>query len=57
VDWGRGTTILAPNFLHHFDPDANVALLEKVRGALGPGGRAFAVAASRARRWRRGGTR
>ncbi len=57
MDWGRGTTILAPNCLHHFDPDANVALLEKVRGALGPGGRAFAVAASRARRWRRGGTR
>jgi len=44
MDWGQGyDLILLPNFLHHFDPDANVGLLAKVRRALAPGGRAFAV--------------
>jgi SAM-dependent methyltransferase len=44
VDWGDGyDLILLPNFLHHFDPEACTGLLEKVRRALAPDGRAFAV--------------
>jgi SAM-dependent methyltransferase len=44
VDWGDGyDLILLPNFLHHFDPEACTGLLKKVRRALAPGGRAFAV--------------
>jgi 2-polyprenyl-3-methyl-5-hydroxy-6-metoxy-1,4-benzoquinol methylase len=40
VDYGTGfDLVLVPNFLHHFDADANVALLRKVRTALKPGGR------------------
>ena len=35
--------ILLPNFLHHFGPEACTGLLKKVRRALAPGGRAFAV--------------
>jgi SAM-dependent methyltransferase len=30
--------VLLPNFLHHFDFDANVTLLKRVRAALKPGG-------------------
>jgi hypothetical protein len=44
VDWGDGyDLILLPNFLHHFDPGVCTSLLAKVRRALAPGGRAFAV--------------
>jgi ubiquinone/menaquinone biosynthesis C-methylase UbiE len=40
VDYGTGfDVVLLPNFLHHFDPDTNVTLLEKVKAALKPGGR------------------
>lgn len=35
--------VLLTNFLHHFDPPTNEALLRRVRGALAPGGRAVAV--------------
>ncbi len=44
LDWGDGYhLILLPNFLHHFDAQACTSLLAKVRRALAPGGRAFAV--------------
>src|SRR3954468_19453951 len=40
VDFGTGyDVVLLTNFLHHFDEATNVALLEKVRGALADGGR------------------
>lgn len=43
VDWGDGyDLILLPNFLHHFDADACVGLLRKVRASLAPGGRVLA---------------
>ncbi len=39
VDFGAGyDLVLLPNFLHHFDPPTNVALLKKVRAAMKPGG-------------------
>ncbi len=44
VDFGSGyDLILLPNFLHHFDPPTNVKLLQKVRAALAPGGRAAII--------------
>jgi precorrin-6B methylase 2 len=44
VDWGDGyDLILLPNFLHHFDQETCTELLKKVRRALAPRGRAFAV--------------
>jgi SAM-dependent methyltransferase len=39
VDYGSGyNAVLLTNFLHHFDPEENVALLKKVHAALNPGG-------------------
>jgi SAM-dependent methyltransferase len=39
VDYGHGyDLVLLPNFLHHFDPAANVKLLKKIRAAMKPGG-------------------
>jgi hypothetical protein len=44
VDWGGGyDLILLPNFLHHFDHEACVALLRKARASLAPEGRVLAV--------------
>jgi hypothetical protein len=44
VDWGKGfDLVLLPNFLHHFDHDACVALLRRVRASLAEGGRTLAV--------------
>jgi SAM-dependent methyltransferase len=44
VDFGAGyDLILLPNFLHHFDPPANVRLLKTVRAALKPGGKVATV--------------
>jgi ubiquinone/menaquinone biosynthesis C-methylase UbiE len=40
VDLGGGyDIILIPNLLHHFDEQANVILLKRMRAALKPGGR------------------
>ncbi len=36
---GPNDAVLLTNFLHHFDKPTCVSLLEKVHGALGPGGR------------------
>lgn len=39
VDFGSGyDLVMLPNFLHHFDPPTNVALLKKARAAMKPGG-------------------
>ena len=39
VDLGGGyDLVLVPNFLHHFDPPTNIALLSKLRKAMAPGG-------------------
>jgi ubiquinone/menaquinone biosynthesis C-methylase UbiE len=39
VDFGGGyDLVLLANFLHHFDPPANVKLLKKIRAAMNPGG-------------------
>jgi 2-polyprenyl-3-methyl-5-hydroxy-6-metoxy-1,4-benzoquinol methylase len=35
--------VLLPNFLHHFDYDANVGILKKAKAALKPGGHAAVV--------------
>jgi hypothetical protein len=44
VDWGTGfDLVLLPSFLHHFDHDACVAVLRRVRASLAPGGRTLAV--------------
>jgi SAM-dependent methyltransferase len=44
VDFGAGhALVLLTNFLHHFSPEANEALLRRVLAALSPGGRAVAV--------------
>lgn len=44
VDWGAGyDLVLLPNFLHHFDHEACVAVLRRVRASLAPGGRTLAV--------------
>jgi 2-polyprenyl-3-methyl-5-hydroxy-6-metoxy-1,4-benzoquinol methylase len=41
VDFGHGyDVVLLTNFLHHFDPPANEALLKKALAALNPGGQA-----------------
>jgi ubiquinone/menaquinone biosynthesis C-methylase UbiE len=44
VEWGRDyDLVMLPNFLHHFDMDGCVALLNKARSSLKPGGRLIAV--------------
>jgi ubiquinone/menaquinone biosynthesis C-methylase UbiE len=44
VDYGTGyDLILLTNFLHHFDPATNEALLRKVHAALADGGRAVTL--------------
>ena len=44
VDLGTDFDIvLLTNFLHHFDEPTNLALLQKLRAALKPGGRVFTV--------------
>jgi ubiquinone/menaquinone biosynthesis C-methylase UbiE len=44
VDYGTGyDLILLTNFLHHFDPPTNEALLRKVHAALAEGGRAVTL--------------
>ncbi|HEY3040276.1 MAG TPA: class I SAM-dependent methyltransferase [Pyrinomonadaceae bacterium] len=44
VDYGTGyDLILLTNFLHHFDPPTNEALLRKVHAALAEGGRAITL--------------
>jgi ubiquinone/menaquinone biosynthesis C-methylase UbiE len=44
VDYqGPYDVVLLTNFLHHFDHSTCVALLRKVRSALGPGGRAVTL--------------
>lgn len=44
VDYGEGyDLILLTNFLHHFDPPTNEALLRKVHAALADGGRAVTL--------------
>jgi ubiquinone/menaquinone biosynthesis C-methylase UbiE len=40
VELGSGyDLVLLPNFLHHFNPATNVALLKRIRAAMNPGGR------------------
>lgn len=44
VDMGHDyDLVLVPNFIHHFDPHTNEALLRKVHAALKPGGRVAVV--------------
>jgi SAM-dependent methyltransferase len=44
VEWGTDyDLILVPNFLHHFDRERCVGLLERARRALAPGGAALVV--------------
>jgi SAM-dependent methyltransferase len=44
VDWGTGyDLVLIPNFLHHFDRESCVSLLERARRALAPGGAVVVV--------------
>lgn len=44
VDYGEDyDLVLLTNFLHHFDPPTNEALLRKVRAALADGGRAITL--------------
>jgi 2-polyprenyl-3-methyl-5-hydroxy-6-metoxy-1,4-benzoquinol methylase len=44
VEWGTGyDLVLIPNFLHHFDRDGCVSLLERARRALAPGGAVVVV--------------
>jgi len=44
VDFGSGyDLVLLTNFLHHFDPPTNEALLRKVHNALADGGRAVTL--------------
>lgn len=44
VDWGSGyDLVLLTNFLHHFDPETCVGLLERARKSLSEGGRVLAV--------------
>ena len=44
IDWGTGyDLVLLTNFLHHFNPDTCVALLQKVRRSLTPQGKTLAV--------------
>ncbi len=39
VDLGSGYDVaLLPNFLHHFDPATNIALLKRIRAAMNPDG-------------------
>ena len=44
VDWGNGyDLVLLANFLHHFDQNTCVGLLDRARKSLGAGGRVLAV--------------
>ncbi len=44
VEWGSGyDLVLLTNFLHHFDPETCVGLLERARKSLSEGGRVLAV--------------
>jgi SAM-dependent methyltransferase len=44
VDFGTGyDTVLLTNFLHHFDPPTNEALLRKIRAGLNPGGKVYTL--------------
>ena len=44
VDWGTGyDVVLLPNFLHHFDADGCVAILQRARAALADGGQVVAL--------------
>jgi hypothetical protein len=44
VEWGTGYgLVLIPNFLHHFDRESCVSLLERARRALAPGGAVVVV--------------
>src|SRR4051812_37855672 len=44
VDWGSGyDLVLLTNFLHHFDQETCVGLLERARKSLGEGGRVLGV--------------
>jgi ubiquinone/menaquinone biosynthesis C-methylase UbiE len=44
VELGTGyDLVLLPNFLHHFDHDACVSLLGRIRHSLAPGGRTLAL--------------
>jgi 2-polyprenyl-3-methyl-5-hydroxy-6-metoxy-1,4-benzoquinol methylase len=44
VAWGTGfDLVLLPNILHHFDHDTCVALLNRIRESLAPGGRALII--------------
>jgi ubiquinone/menaquinone biosynthesis C-methylase UbiE len=44
VELGAGyDLVLLPNFLHHFDRDTCVGLLEKIRRSLAPGGKTLAI--------------
>jgi precorrin-6B methylase 2 len=44
VDWGHGfDLVLLPHFLHHFEPEACIGLLRKIRGSLSSGGRVIAA--------------
>jgi SAM-dependent methyltransferase len=44
VEWGSGyDLVLLPNFLHHFDTAACVAILRRAHDALAPGGRVAIV--------------
>lgn len=44
VEWGTGyDLVLVPNFLHHFDREGCVGILERARRALAPGGAVLVV--------------
>jgi hypothetical protein len=44
VDWGSGyDLVLLTNFLHHFDQETCIGLLDRARKSLGAGGRVLAV--------------
>jgi predicted O-methyltransferase YrrM len=44
VEWGRDfDLVLLPHFLHHFEPEACVSLLQKIRASLSAGGRVIAA--------------
>jgi SAM-dependent methyltransferase len=44
IDFGKDyDLVLIPNFLHHFDPPTITLFMQKVRGALKPGGRAAII--------------
>ncbi len=44
VEFGDGyDVVLLTNFLHHFDPETNTALLRKIHAALAPGGKVMTL--------------